>query len=337
MIVLGLESSCDDTSVAIVDDKHHILAHQTYTQQKEHAIFGGVVPEAAARSHVLYMDGLITDALKEAQLDWADINAIAATAGPGLIGGVLVGVTTAKALCFALNKPFVGVNHLEAHVLSAHLAHIDLTFPYGVLLISGGHTQLLIAHDVGRYEVLGQTLDDAAGEAFDKVGKMMGIPYPYGPMLEIAARGGDPRAVPFSLPLASKKESLDFSFSGLKTAARRALEDDSHSYKNTDFAASFQDVIARFLAKRTGQLLGYMKKCGISNPAFVAVGGVAANKYINTQLEAACADQQAAYYDVPLSLCTDNGAMVAWTGLQYAARRQYTDLSFRPKPRWPLG
>lgn len=337
MRVLGIETSCDETAVAVVEalagggPVGRILANVVYSQLTEHRRFGGVVPEIAARAHLERIDGLVQEALGEAGLGLADLDGIAATGGPGLIGGVLVGVMTAKALAFAHDKPFLAVNHLEGHALSVRLTE-DVAFPYLLLLVSGGHCQLLTVQGPGDFTRLGTTIDDAVGECFDKTAKLLGLGFPGGPAVEKAALGGDPQR--FALPRPMwRKPGCDFSFSGLKTAVRQTVEkldrDDSRAV--TDLCASFQRTVGDVLADRCANALAVAPLSTL-----VVAGGVAANVYLRGRLEALAASRGARLVAPPVSLCTDNGAMIAWAGLERLRLGLVDALDFRPRPRWPL-
>ena len=337
MRVLGIETSCDETAVAIVEAPAgtgpvgRILANVVYSQLTEHRRFGGVVPEIAARAHLERLDGLVIEALAEADLGLADLDGIAATGGPGLIGGVLVGVMTGKALAFAHDKPFLAINHLEGHALSVRLTE-QVDFPYLLLLASGGHCQLLTVRGPGDFARLGTTIDDAAGECFDKTAKLLGLGFPGGPAVEKAAVGGDPQR--FALPRPMwRKPGCDFSFSGLKTAVRQTIEklppNDPRAV--ADLCASFQRTVGDVLADRCGNALTLAP-----SPTLVVAGGVAANVYLRGRLETLAASHGARLVAPPIKLCTDNGAMIAWAGVE-RLRLGLTDaLDFRPRPRWPL-
>jgi N6-L-threonylcarbamoyladenine synthase len=328
-IILGIESSCDETAAALVRDDRTVLAHRLATQERAHAAYGGVVPEIAARAHVDALTPLVGAALAEADLTLADVDAIAATAGPGLIGGVMVGLVTGKALAMAAGKPLIAVNHLEGHALSPRLADPALDFPYLLLLVSGGHCQLLAVRGVSDYRRLATTIDDAAGEAFDKTAKLLRLGYPGGPAVERAAREGDPRAVPLPRPLAGTAEP-HFSFAGLKSAVLRAGE--SGRWSTADLCASFQQAVVDCLVDRTEAALGR-----IARPtALVVAGGVAANAAIRSALEALAARHGLPFVAPPLWLCTDNGAMIAWAGVERLAAGLTDDLDVPARPRWPL-
>lgn len=342
MRILGIETSCDETAAAIVerDDngKGHILSNVVLSQIAEHEPYGGVVPEIAARAHVEALDRLVERALKDANVKLDDVDAIAATAGPGLIGGLIVGLMTAKAMAMAANKPFYAVNHLEGHALTARLTD-DLPFPYLLLLVSGGHTQMVLVRGLGNYERLGTTIDDALGEAFDKTAKLLGLPYPGGPAVERMALTGDPKRFPLPRPLKGEAR-LDFSFSGLKTAVRQTatelapLSDQDVS----DICASFQDAVADTLSDRVKRSLERFKQefPDCATPSLIVAGGVAANKTLRASLEKLCAKHGFSFIAPPLNLCTDNAAMIAWAGAERAATKGSDSLNLAPRSRWPL-
>lgn len=339
--ILGIETSCDETAAAIVlrdqSGKGVIRSNVVRSQLDEHAAFGGVVPELAARAHVTYLDHIIAQACREAGVNLGDVDAIAATAGPGLIGGVLVGLTTAKALAAALGKPLIAVNHLEGHALTARLTD-GVQFPYLMLLVSGGHSQFVLVRGVGDYERWGTTIDDALGEAFDKVAKLLALGHPGGPAVERIAREGDPQRFRFPRPLLREKR-LDFSFSGLKTAVRLQAEALAPLSDGdvADIAASFQAAVAEIVAKRSQQALQQFADRFPGEPIrLVVAGGVAANEAIAQALGAVCLGAGAALVVPPIALCTDNGAMVAWAGAERFALGATDDLDFAARPRWPL-
>ncbi len=328
-IILGLESSCDETAAALVTSEGKVLAHRLATQEAEHRPYGGVVPEIAARAHVEALTPLVAGAFADAGLTLADVDAIAATAGPGLIGGVMVGLVTGKALAHAAGKPLVAVNHLEGHALSPRLADPSLRFPYLLLLVSGGHCQLLLVRGVGDYARLATTIDDAAGEAFDKTAKLLGLGYPGGPAVERAAAVGNPRAVPLPRPLIGTAEP-HFSFAGLKSAVMRAAQ--SGQYRMEDIAASFQQAVIDCLVDRARRQLSACPQAS----AFVVAGGVAANTAIRGALETLAADFGLPFVAPPLWLCTDNAAMIAWAGAERFALGMTDGLDIPARPRWPL-
>lgn len=341
MRVLGIETTCDETAAAVVSDRlggqgGEILSNEVFSQIAQHAAYGGVVPEIAARAHIDVLDRLIVRALANAKLELKDVDAIAAAAGPGLIGGVLVGLTAAKGLALAAGKPFIAVNHLEAHALTARLTDF-LEFPYLALLISGGHTQLVAVRGVGDYRRLGSTVDDAAGEAFDKVAKMMGLPYPGGPHIETIAQQGDPHRFDFPRPMLGRG-GADFSLSGLKTAVRQEIlkigtlsEQDQK-----DLAASFQAAIVDVIVDRVRGGVRMFSE-GEGRPSGLVIGGgVAANGAIRRALTRLCAESGLRFVSPPGHLCSDNGAIIAWAGLERLKRGFTSDLGFAPRPRWPL-
>ncbi len=341
MRVLGIETSCDETAASIVerDASGHatILSNIVRSQFAEHAPYGGVVPELAARAHVSHLDHIIARAAETAGMKLSEVDAIAATAGPGLIGGVLVGLTTAKALAAALGKPLIAVNHLEAHALTARLTD-GLAFPYLMLLVSGGHSQFVLVRGVGDYQRWGTTIDDALGEAFDKVAKLLRLGNPGGPEVERQALNGDPRRFNFPRPLL-KEDRLDFSFSGLKTAVRLAAEQLAplSDQDVADICASFQRTVAEIVAIRSRSALArYATEFPGQPPRLVVAGGVAANKTIGAALREAADAAGATLVIPPIPLCTDNGAMVAWAGAERLALGAADPLNFSAKARWPL-
>jgi N6-L-threonylcarbamoyladenine synthase len=340
-IILGIETSCDETAAALVScssrGEGKILANVVRSQIDEHKAYGGVVPELAARSHVAHLDHIVKAAMAEAGLSFAQLDGVAATAGPGLIGGVLVGLTTAKAIAAAAGKPLIAVNHLEAHALTARLTH-GLDFPYLLLLVSGGHSQFVFVRGVGDYELWGTTIDDALGEAFDKVAKLLDLGHPGGPEVEKAALRGDPKRFAFPRPLLSQ-DRLDFSFSGLKTAVRLAAEAIAPLTERDvfDIAASFQAAVVDVIATRAGQALDRCRSSGVQHGGKIVVaGGVAANRAIAAALEKVAADKGFALVVPPLNLCTDNGAMIAWAGAERLALGRTDGFDFVARPRWPL-
>jgi N6-L-threonylcarbamoyladenine synthase len=337
IVCLGIESSCDETAAAIVDSDKNIIAHTIYSQVPEHQKWGGVVPELAARAHILAVDLVVKKTLDDAQMTPGDIDVIAATAGPGLIGGVIVGWEFATGLAQALRKPLVAVNHLEGHALACQLAESatghaadGVDFPYLLLLASGGHSQILVVRGVGNYELLGETLDDSAGEAFDKVSKMLNLGYPGGPIVEKYAATGNPKAFDFPRPLCNQS-NCDFSFSGIKTAARTILDKHADANKN-DFCASFQQSVIDVIINRLGHAIARAS----SIKTLVAAGGVASNMAIRAAMEQTAAAHGMRFAAPPLSLCTDNGAMIAWAGIQNYLIGNVVCEPVAPRPRWPL-
>lgn len=336
MLVLGIETSCDETAAAVVADDKRVLADEILSQQAEHRPFGGIVPEVAARGHLDHLDTLVARALGRAGASWDALAAVAATGGPGLIGGVMVGVTTAKAIASVRRIPFIAVNHLEGHALSARLV-ADMDFPYLLLLVSGGHCQLLVVEGVGRYVRLGTTVDDAAGEAFDKAAKLLGLGYPGGPAIERAAATGAPRRFNLPRPMAGKP-GCDFSFSGLKTALARLGRDLGRldATAVADLAAAFQDRIAASLAERTRNAIAAFRARCPSGDTLVIAGGVAANAEIRARIGRLAFEHKMRLVAPPPRLCTDNAAMIAWAGIERLRLGLVDPLDFAPRPRWPL-
>ncbi len=340
--VLGIETSCDETAAAVVlrhgPANGEILSNLVRSQLDEHAAFGGVVPEIAARAHVEVLDVLIRQAMDEAGLGWDDLDGVAATAGPGLLGGLLVGLTTGKTIAAARGLPLIAVNHLEAHALTVGLSDA-LEPPFLLLLVSGGHTQLLIVHGVGSYDRLGTTLDDALGEAFDKTAKLLGLPYPGGPQVEICARAGDGKRFDLPRPMVGRAEP-HFSFAGLKTALRRRAEDLAPLSGNdiNDLCASFQEAVCEVIIDRTATAMAlYTAHPGDrAARALVVAGGVAANQAIRASLDELCKEKGFTLHVPPAALCTDNGAMIAWAGAERMARGLTNNLDFAARARWPL-
>ena len=340
MRVLGIETTCDETAAAVVelrpDGTGVILADEVMSQIAAHAAYGGVVPEIAARAHVEIVDALVTRALARAGMTARQLDGVAAAAGPGLIGGVMVGLTTGKGVALAAGKPFVAVNHLEAHALVARMGG-ELAFPYLLLLVSGGHTQVLAVRGIGEYERLGATMDDAIGEAFDKTAKMLGLPYPGGPAVEAAARNGDPTRFDLPRPMLGRPNA-DFSLSGLKTATRQAALAVAPltSQDVADIAASFQAAVVDVIVDRMRVGLGRFRERGGEARAVVVAGGVAANGAIREALARFCAQAGVPMIAPPQRLCTDNGAMIAWAGVERLRRGLVDGLDAVARPRWPL-
>ena len=338
MLVLGIETSCDETAAAVVGDDRTIHADLVLSQLDDHAPYGGVVPEIAARSHVDHLDALIARALDEAGVGFADLGGVAATAGPGLIGGVMVGLTTAKAICAVRALPLVAVNHLEAHALSARLV-ADIAFPYLLLLISGGHCQLLVVEGVGRYRRLGTTVDDALGEAFDKAARLLGLGYPGGPEIERAAEAGNGARYELPRPMLGRP-GCDFSFSGLKTALGRlvaGLAGGAPGARETaDLAASFQAAVADVVCDRVRNAAARFHADHGPGGVLVVAGGVAANRFLRRRLGEAAARLGLELVVPPARLCTDNGAMVAWAGIERLALGLADGLDAPARARWPL-
>jgi N6-L-threonylcarbamoyladenine synthase len=341
MLILGIETSCDETAAAVVardaDGRGRILSNVVHSQLEDHAPFGGVVPEIAARAHVEALDGIVARALTEAGIGFADLDGVAATAGPGLIGGVLVGLMSAKGIALVHGLPLVAVNHLEGHALTARLTD-GVEFPYLLLLVSGGHTQFVAVEGLGRYRRLGTTIDDALGEAFDKTAKLLGLAYPGGPAVERAARAGDANRFALPRPLLGR-DSLDFSLSGLKTAVRQAAQAAAPLTDRdvADVAAAFQATVAEIVAIKARRALAvFTKQSGVNAPVLVVAGGVAANQAIGTALRAAAAAVGARLVVPPAALCTDNGAMIAWAGAERLAAGLVDGLDAPARARWPL-
>lgn len=337
-LVLGIETSCDETAAAVVDDRRAIRAEIVRDQLDAHRDYGGVVPEIAARAHLEVVDRVVARAMDDAGIGFDALDGVAATGGPGLIGGVIVGVMTGKAIAAAHDLPFFAVNHLEAHVLSPRLSDA-VGFPYLALLVSGGHCQFVAVAGVGRHRLLGTTIDDAVGEAFDKAGKMLGLGYPGGPAVERAAEGGDTDRFALPRPLRGR-EGCDFSFSGLKTAVRHAIErlppgplaeDDV-----ADLCAAFQQAVADVMADRCANAIALFRSLRPDGATLVAAGGVAANRALRARVEAVAADHGLSFVAPPSRLCTDNAAMVAWTGVERLRLGLADGLGFAPRPRWPL-
>jgi len=352
--VLGIESSCDETAAALLDGAGRVLAERLLSQRREHAPYGGVVPEIAARAHLVHLPELVREVMAEAGLGFSDLAAVAATAGPGLIGGLIVGSNLAKGIALAAECRFIAINHLEAHALTPRLPGLaeaagraPAEFPYLLLLVSGGHSQWVAVEGIGRYRLLGRTIDDAAGEAFDKVGKLLGLPWPGGPALERLATAGDGARFQFPRPLASRP-GCDFSFSGLKTAVARAVAGFPagalpHRVA-ADIAASFQQAVADVLADRARHAIGLFAARQPGNSAgarlLVAAGGVAANAAVRAALAATAQAEGFVLFAPPPRLCTDNAVMVAWAGLERLRlgldAPLGTALGAPARPRWPL-
>ena len=340
-IILGIETSCDETAAAVVvrdqSGRGTIRSNVVRSQLDEHAAFGGVVPELAARAHVEWLDHIIAQAVDEAGIKIEDVDAVAATAGPGLIGGVLVGLTTAKALAASLGKRLIAVNHLEGHALTARLTD-GVEFPYLMLLVSGGHSQFVLVRGVGHYERWGGTIDDALGEAFDKVAKLLSLGHPGGPAVERIAKEGDAKRFKFPRPLL-REQRLDFSFSGLKTAVRLQAEvlAPMSDQEVADVAASFQAAVTDIVATRSRQALErFQAELPGVVPQLVVAGGVAANRAIAAALADVAAQAGARLVVPPVALCTDNGAMVAWAGAERLGLGADDSLAVAARPRWPL-
>lgn len=335
MNVLGIETSCDDTSIAIINSDRQILSHITYSQVDEHMLYGGVVPEIAARSHFEKIGIVFEKVLSESNLSSKNIDVIAATSGPGLIGGVLVGSMFAKGLAYGLKKPFVAVNHLEGHVLSTFIENENIQFPFLKLLVSGGHCQVIMAKALGSYKLVSSTIDDAPGEAFDKVARMLGLGYPGGRIIEEKAEKGDPDKYKFPIPLLKDKKNFNFSFSGLKTSVRNKIEELSELTEKqiSDICASFQNAVVKALTSKLGLI---MDEYAHENKIISVAGGVAANKKLRNAIKELCESKDFDVVFPSVKYCTDNGAMIALAGLMRAEQNKFDDLSFSPRSRWPL-
>ena len=329
MIVLGLETSCDETGLAIYDSEQGLRGQVLYSQIQLHAEYGGVVPELASRDHVRKLIPLLDQLLGQCDLSKQDIDAIAYTRGPGLMGALMTGALFGRSLAFALNKPAIGVHHMEGHLLAPLLSAQPPQFPFVALLVSGGHTQLMAAHALGEYELLGESIDDAAGEAFDKVAKMLNLPYPGGPQIAKLALQGNPDAFAFPRPL--MQQALNFSFSGLKTAVSSQIKAIEGQGREADIAASFQEAVVDTLVKKSIKAL---KHTGLKQ--LVIAGGVSANLRLREKLEKSLSGMGAKVYYAEPALCTDNGAMIAFAGYQRLKAGQQDDLAVTTTPRWPM-
>ncbi|MCX8659538.1 tRNA (adenosine(37)-N6)-threonylcarbamoyltransferase complex transferase subunit TsaD [Gilliamella sp. B2772] len=333
MKILGIETSCDETGIAIYDDKQGLIANQLYSQIKLHADYGGVVPELASRDHIRKTVPLIQAALKEANLKPNDIDGVAYTAGPGLIGALMVGASIGRSLAYAWNVPAVAVHHMEGHLLAPMLEDNPPEFPFVALLVSGGHTQLIKVTGVGEYELLGESIDDAAGEAFDKTAKLLGLDYPGGAKLSKLAEQGDASRFHFPRPM-TDRPGLDFSFSGLKTAAANTIHQqgqDLDEQSKADIARAFEDALVDTLlikSRRALDLTGFNR--------LVIAGGVSANKTLRRKLAQLMSERKGQVYYPRLEFCTDNGAMIAYAGMIHLKSSQFADLAIEVKPRWPL-
>lgn len=344
LTILGIESSCDDTAAAVVrhdpETKPEIMSSEVFGQTSLHADFGGVVPEIAARAHAEKLDLMVEAALVNASVSLRDIDAIAVTAGPGLIGGVMSGVMCAKGLAMGAHLPLIGINHLAGHALTPRLTD-SLSFPYLMLLVSGGHCQFLIAHSATSYDRLGGTIDDAPGEAFDKVAKLIGLRQPGGPEIERAAKDGDVQRFKLPRPLLDRP-GCDMSFSGLKTAVLRerdkliAAQGGLFRKDQADLSASFQRAVSDVLTEKTSRAVETYLALEPMKPAFAVAGGVAANHDIRRSLQSLCEERGLRFTAPPLSLCTDNAAMIAWAGMERIRLGLIDDLSLAARPRWPL-
>ena len=335
MKVLGIETSCDETGVAIYDSEHGLLADTLYSQVKMHAEYGGVVPELASRDHIRKLLPLVSETLKEANLSSQDIDAVAYTAGPGLIGALMVGASTGRAMAMAWGVPAIGVHHMEGHLLAPMLEESPPVFPFVALLVSGGHTQLVKVTAIGQYELLGESLDDAAGEAFDKAAKMMGLDYPGGPLVAKLAEQGDRTRFRFPRPM-TDRPGLDFSFSGLKTFTLNTVNDHKvdgvlADQTRADIAAAFEDAVVETLTIKCKRAL---QQTGLKQ--LIIAGGVSANQRLRDRLELMVAKEHAALFYARPKFCTDNGAMIAYAGCQRLLAGQSSDLVIEAKPRWAM-
>jgi N6-L-threonylcarbamoyladenine synthase len=341
--VLGIETSCDETAAAVLDESGRVLAEAVLSQEREHAPYGGVVPEIAARAHLAFLPEQVRGVMARAGLGFADLGGVAASAGPGLIGGLIVGSLFAKGIAIAHGLPYVAVNHLEAHALTARLPGLvegGVAFPYLLLLVSGGHCQCVAVEGVGRHVRLGSTMDDAAGEAFDKVAKLLGLGWPGGPALEKLAVDGDARRFAFPRPLLGRA-GCDFSFSGLKTAVAQEVARHGTGAlpvrTAADIAASFQYAVAEVLADRAKHAMAMMRERAPDARVLVVAGGVAANGVLRAEVSNAAAAHGFELVAPPVRLCTDNAVMVAWAGIERLRLGLVDELDFAPRPRWPLG
>jgi len=337
MIVLGIETSCDETAASIVESKKKkILSNILYSQFKEHKDYGGVVPEIAFREHIKLIDKIILRALKKAKKNFKDIDVIAATGGPGLHGGLLIGTTIAKSISLSIDKPYMPINHLEGHILSPRIEY-NLSFPYLALLVTGGHTMLVIAHKIGKYEILGMTLDDALGEAFDKTAKLLNIGFPGGPQIEKLAKGGCP-SIELAQPLI-RSNDCNFSFSGLKTSVLKIINskrNKSNKFKS-DVCCSFQYTVLNIIKKKCELGLQiFQKKYPKKKKRIAVVGGVASNNFIRKNLEKFTITNNSNLYIPTKNLCTDNAAMIAWVAIERFKKNKKNNFNFQPLPNWPI-
>ncbi|WP_188008300.1 tRNA (adenosine(37)-N6)-threonylcarbamoyltransferase complex transferase subunit TsaD [Photobacterium damselae] len=331
MRILGIETSCDETGIAIFDDEKGLLAHELYSQVKLHADYGGVVPELASRDHVKKTIPLVKAALKSAGLTPADLDGVAYTAGPGLVGALLVGATIGRSLAYAWDLPAVAVHHMEGHLLAPMLEENAPEFPFVALLVSGGHTMMVEVKGIGEYQILGESIDDAAGEAFDKTAKLMGLDYPGGPLLSKMAENGTPGRFTFPRPM-TDRPGLDFSFSGLKTFAANTIRSNGDDEQTrADIAFAFQEAVVDTLAIKCKRAL---KQTGLKR--LVIAGGVSANKYLRQELEKLMKGMKGEVFYPRTEFCTDNGAMIAYAGMQRLKNKELMELGVKAFPRWPI-
>ncbi|MBP9791930.1 MAG: tRNA (adenosine(37)-N6)-threonylcarbamoyltransferase complex transferase subunit TsaD [Rickettsiales bacterium] len=334
--ILAIETSCDETAVAVVSEDKNVHFNRIISQAQKHAKYGGIIPEIASRSHLDDLDSLLAELQLLQDFSYNNIDAIAVTAGPGLIGGLIVGVMYAKALSATLKKPIIAVNHLEGHALTCRLTN-DVEYPFLLLLVSGGHSQILIVNSVNEYIKLGTTLDDAVGEAFDKTAKMLGLGYPGGPVIEQRAKLGDKTKYKFPRPLSG--QGMDLSFSGLKTSVLRQIEkiEKLSEQDINDICASFQEAVKDVLCDKISRaMLEFIAKHGTAKRSFVVSGGVAANQFICNELKKLCNEHHFSFYAPPISLCGDNAVMIAWAAIERFQAGFIDDITFRPKSRWDL-
>ncbi|CAK8163553.1 tRNA N6-adenosine threonylcarbamoyltransferase [Candidatus Xenohaliotis californiensis] len=336
MLVLGIETSCDETAAAIVDNKKNIVANVVFSQILEHAKYNGVVPEIAARMHIKNIEMIVNQAMTNAKIDYKQLDAVAATSGPGLIGCLMVGLMTAKGIALATNKPFIAINHLEGHILTPILTN-NIEFPYFMLLMSGGHCQILVVKSLGNYIKIGETLDDSVGEAFDKVAKMLKLNYPGGPIIENRALLGKSDSIKLPRPLI-KQNNHNFSFSGLKTAVKRIVDktDITIEQNVNNICASFQEAVKDIFVVKLDKLLPMLK---INYPAakyLVVSGGVASNKQLRKSISNVALQHNLKFAAPPVAMCTDNAAMIAWAGVERAKIGQFSNINHAPQARWPI-
>jgi len=344
--ILGIESSCDEMAMAVVDSSKQILSHVVVSQIDIHKEFGGVVPEIASRNHLDIIDEVVKKTIRDSGITFNDLDAISATTGPGLMGGLIVGAISGKTLSSIFHKPFIPINHLEGHILIPRIIYDDIQFPFLTLLISGGHSQILLTKGIGNYVKIGDTIDDSLGECFDKVAQMLGLEYPGGPKIERLARYGNQNRFKFVKPLIDAggkgrdtTNTFNFSFSGLKTAVRREIEQIKNitEQDTCDICASFQKTITSILKDRLENVIKYLNDSGVILNKLIIAGGVSANQYIKTALESHCAHFGYTVVTPPLKLCTDNGVMTAWAGIERYRLGQWENSDVLSiKSRWEL-